>query len=113
MKSRANTLLQTLAVLQPSCRRITQADRDPPVAYTQGEMFLLGGIQGLLMHWQSPAALVVIGICCKLVKALCMQTALIYPRVLARHSNNHRSRECETSLMPPFQSKSSDVFCAF
>lgn len=58
-----------------------------------GGKLLLGGIQGLLMHWQCPAALTAVGICCKLVKAVCVQATLIYPRVPARHSTNHRSRE--------------------
>lgn len=45
------------------------------------------------MHWQCPAALAALGICYKLVKAVCLQTTLIYPRVSVRHSTNHRSRK--------------------
>lgn len=54
---------------------------------------MLGGIQSLLMHWQCPAALAALGICGKLVKAVCLQATIIYPRVPVRHSTNHRSRE--------------------
>lgn len=78
-----------------------------------GEKFLLGSIQCLLMHWQYPAAPTAVGICCKLVKPVCLQTTLIQTRVPARHSNNHRWRECKTSLIPPFQPKSSDALRAF
>lgn len=46
----------------------------------------MGGIQGLLAYWQCPAALAAVGICCELVKAVCPQISLIYPRVPARRS---------------------------
>lgn len=58
-----------------------------------GGQFLLSGIQHLLMHWQCPADLAALGICCKLVKAVCLQATLIYPRVSVRHLSNHRSRK--------------------
>lgn len=60
--------------------------------HTTGREVLVEWLQYLLIHWQCPAALAALGICCKLVKAICLQATLIYPRVLVRHSSNHRSR---------------------
>lgn len=93
MKRRANTLLQNPLLLQASCRGITQSDGAPLVAYSWevNSCWVASNISSSTGNVQLP--LLPLASCCKLVKTVCLQATLTYPRVSVRHSTNHRSRK--------------------